>query len=187
MIPLTILNIEDDDDREFMADLYQGYYPLMLKRAGEIVCDQQSAEDMVQEAVVALIDKIGLLRTFDDKRRIAYVMSTVKHTSINYIKKGRAKKRLKTDAAELSLYHSLLELSPEESLITQELYRRMGRAVERLPEKERDLIYYRFWLEKDDDEIAALLNVKPDSLRAYFSRARKKLKQLLEEEETALV
>lgn len=47
MIPYIILTIENDDDREFMADLYRTYHRLLYKEIYEIVQDSWNTEDLM--------------------------------------------------------------------------------------------------------------------------------------------
>lgn len=46
-IPIVILQIENDDDRLFVAELYQEYKYIMFKTAYNIVEDTHTAEDLV--------------------------------------------------------------------------------------------------------------------------------------------
>lgn len=48
MIPYIILTIENDDDREFMADLYRTYHRLLYKEIYEIVQDSWNTEDLIK-------------------------------------------------------------------------------------------------------------------------------------------
>ena len=62
MIPITILAIENDDDRTFMIQLYIDYRWFMYNIAYEIIQDSQIAEDMVSQAVCELIDALDDIR-----------------------------------------------------------------------------------------------------------------------------
>ena len=63
MIPYCILLIENEDDREFMASLYQRYNRLMYDTIIKMAKNPHDTEDILQNALVRLIDKIGLLRS----------------------------------------------------------------------------------------------------------------------------
>lgn len=70
MIPYIILTIENDDDREFMADLYRTYHRLLYKEIYEIVQDSWNTEDLMQSLLEKLIDHIDQLRSFDTRQLI---------------------------------------------------------------------------------------------------------------------
>ena len=78
MLPIIILTIEDDDDREFMTNIYLKYDRLMFSEAYKITRHCQDTEDVMHTAIVKLIDKIPLLRTFDQKRLAYYLIRTAK-------------------------------------------------------------------------------------------------------------
>ena len=79
MIPICILAIEDEDDRAFMENLYMSYQRLMYSTIKRIVRDDWAAEDVMQSALVKLIDKIPLLKSRTDVQRISYVVTCQKH------------------------------------------------------------------------------------------------------------
>ena len=58
MIPICILAIEDDSDREFMSWLYQQYHRLMYWEIYDLLHDQWATEDILQNSLIKLINKI---------------------------------------------------------------------------------------------------------------------------------
>lgn len=54
MIPLCILVIEDDDDREFMSLLFTKYNRLMYHEIYRILHDSWAAEDVMQTTIEKL-------------------------------------------------------------------------------------------------------------------------------------
>ena len=59
----------------------------------------------------------------------------------------------------------------------------LSRGLEKLLQRDRDILMYRYILEMSDEEIAGLLNIKPGSVRMCLSRARKNAFAVLEAEE----
>lgn len=70
--------IENDDDREFIAALYESKRKLWVRKAYALTHDWQTAEDMVSDSFVKLIDKIELLRSLNCYKADAYVVITLK-------------------------------------------------------------------------------------------------------------
>ncbi|MDD4621440.1 MAG: sigma-70 region 4 domain-containing protein [Methanosarcina sp.] len=58
----------------------------------------------------------------------------------------------------------------------------MGKAVLRLPPKQKYLLYFKYLLEMNDKDIAEILNISPDSVRQYLTRARRETKKLIDKE-----
>ena len=88
MIPLVILAIEDDYDREFMTNLFMKYKDVMYRRAYGIVKEPELAEDVLQITIVKLIKKIDLLESMDPDKLPAYIVSAVKANAVNCYNKG---------------------------------------------------------------------------------------------------
>ena len=86
-IPLVILRMEDEDERQFVTELYQKYKLNMYYTARRIVKDPHTAEDMVQESCIAIINNLDKVKAVEVCRRRAYIVSLVKNTSINYVVK----------------------------------------------------------------------------------------------------
>ena len=64
MIPIIILTIENEDDRAFMEGLYLSYNRLMRSEIHKILKDSWATEDVEQNVLEKLIDKIPLLKTY---------------------------------------------------------------------------------------------------------------------------
>ena len=54
------------------------------------------------------------------------------------------------------------------------------RVWRRLPERDRELLYRKYVLRQDNEELAEFLHCKPDSVRTRLARARKKAAALME-------
>ena len=67
---------------------------------------------------------------------------------------------------------------PEEDLFLQEERERVYRALDRLPDRERDAIVLKVLEEKDTDQIARALDVTPESARAILRRAMSRLRKM---------
>ena len=75
MIPTFILVIEDLDDREFMSQLFVDFHRLMCHEARKIAKNDRIAEDIVQDTLLKLIDKVSLLRTLPQRKLVNYIIS----------------------------------------------------------------------------------------------------------------
>lgn len=184
MIPYCILAIEDDDDREFMAFLFQEYQRLMYRTIHQITHDPWSTEDVMQETLIKLIDKIPLLRSQDRSRRVNYIISAAKNTAINYLK--REKKA--TVFSFVDDMDSLAELSsdPIEDYLEQVSIRDdwdcLHRVWPELDSKSQYLLEGRYILKKAPEEMAHDLGIKTNSLRMAITRAKRQAKKLIQEE-----
>lgn len=58
----------------------------------------------------------------------------------------------------------------------------MGKAVLKLPAKHKYLLYLKYMLGMNDKDIAEILNIAPNSVRQYLTRARRETKKLIDKE-----
>ena len=85
---LAIINtyIDDPDDKSYMIWLYEEFHRLMFSTARKYTSNQTDCEDIVQNALVGLMQKISKLRQFDRCILTAYIVSTVSNAAINYLR-----------------------------------------------------------------------------------------------------
>ena len=182
LIPFVILSIEDEEDRLFMTELFLKYERLMMSEIRKIVKDQCDPEDVLQTSLVKLIEKVKLLRSMDERPRVNYLITTVKHTSISEVQKLRPGRFSSIDDEDWLEGHQLhTEDSVEESVFRRDNVSRMEAIWPLLDGKTQYLLRARYFLGMSPEEISKELNIKPDSVRMEMSRARKKVRDLLAE------
>lgn len=93
--------------QEFIIQIYEKYDRLMLFTAKKYLMDIQECEDAVQESLLKLMSRIELLRTLEEPVLTSYVVTTVRNTAINILR------RQKRDAQNITSFTE----SVEESII----------------------------------------------------------------------
>ena len=178
MIPLIILAIEDPDDREYMSGLYLKYNRLMYSEIHKIIPDPWDVEDVLQIALVKLIDKIPLLKTFERNRLVSYIISTCRNNAYTYNKKLFARLECEIEEHDGVDFHT----NPlEDSILKEENRVILTAAWHSLDERSRYFLESKYILEKTDQQIAEDMNIKAGSVRMNLTRARNKLKAIITE------
>lgn len=125
MLPLIILAIEDESDREFMARLFQENQRMMFQRTLDILHNVQDAEDAMQTALERLIDKIATLRSMEDKRRRTnYIAATCRNTALSHLRKLKNYDLFEFDEETVCMDDE--EHVIESQLVRKEICRRFG-------------------------------------------------------------
>lgn len=177
MIPICILAIEDDSDREYMTWLFLQYQKLMYSTIQKITQDQWTADDVLQSSLEKLINKIALLRTLDRNRLVNYIITTCKNTAITEVQSKAKHTVLNFDDCH--------DRSPEDDfsmdarLIQKENIEALEHIWPQLDERSRYLLEARYILGKRAKDIAADLNVSPESVRMALTRARRSAYKLI--------
>lgn len=183
MIPFVILAIEDENDRAFMTDLFLKYERLMYSEIRKIVKNQCDPEDILHSALVKLIEKIDLLKSMEERPRVNYLITTVKHTALSEIRRITRKEMNSIDDEDWYERDWLRADDEVEDIVSRrEAVGRLEAIWPMLDQKSRFLLQARYFLEMGDSEISKEIGIKPDSVRMELSRARKKARDLLAEQ-----
>jgi RNA polymerase sigma factor, sigma-70 family len=180
-----ITALESDDDKTFILNLYRNYYGLVRKNVYHITRNADHAEDLVNDTFIRLIEKISIIRTLESCSLVAYVVYTSRNVAINFIKHRDVQQRHLYFGEDADLAERIPRLTDniiEERIVHQEEITELRDAILRLPEKHKELLYFKYILELHDREIADILNIAPDSVRQYLTRARREAKDLMEKE-----
>lgn len=184
MIPYCILVIENDDDRDFMTNLFLKYQRLMYSEIYNLTHDAWSTEDIMQSTLVKLIDKIPLLRSLNHNQLVNYIITASKNTAINYLKKEKRVAFFSFDDS----FDSPVDTCSDpfnDWLDQQELEYRLNqlhRIWHKLDARSRFLLEGRYILKKTPEEMASDLEIKTDSLRMALTRAKRNAKNLMLDE-----
>lgn len=161
-----------DDERQFLAACYQRHRISMIRLAKCYAADSAAVEDIVSDSLVALMEKIDLLRTLTEEQERAYVLAVVRNTAMDELRrKQRQRGRFLRDGDEaLALYPDPTAL--EEKVLMRETMAAVRRAIAELPEKEQQVLRLKVLENRTDAEIAAETGLSPGSIRQYLHRAR---------------
>ena len=175
MIPVIILAIENDDERKFMTALYMQYHALMYKIIFDIVKSPWDTEDILQEVLVKLIDKIPTLRDMEKQNRINYVAVSCKNTAYNFLRDKKPETLLGED--DDSFPDDGLPL--DDYFIRGEDLARLAAVWQTLDEKTKYLLNGKHVLKKSAKELAEDLKMPPDNVRMALVRAKRKARKAM--------
>ena len=128
-----------DDERQFLAACYQRHRISMIRLAKCYAADSAAVEDIVSDSLVALMEKIDLLRTLTEEQERAYVLAVVRNTAMDELRrKQRQRGRFLQQVLRLKVLENRTdaEIAAETGLspgsIRQYLHRARGRLREKL-------------------------------------------------------
>ena len=165
-----IAAIDNDLQREFISDVYIKYYNSARAKALTFVHDEFEAEEIIQEVFVKLIEHIDVLMELNESSLSFYVMVTTKNTAIKHWKKNKEKAENYSFDSEEDLYEKQEELEA------------LAHVISKLPERDKALLESKYILQLSDKEIAKELDLAPQSVRSFLTRARRKAYAILKGE-----
>ncbi len=146
--------------------LFRKYYAPMVLFATRLLKEKEGAEDMVQEVFVQLLQQEKVL---DERKNINNYLITILHNKI--IDGFRKAKHMPTE----HLDEQLLEETVENTALEIDLYTKLYEEVEKLPEKNAQVMKLKLQ-GKSDHEIAEILGIKYETVRSHVKHGISKLR-----------
>lgn len=153
-------------------ELYRKYAEAMFNTCLRIVGNRHDAEDVLQVAFTKVFLNI---KTYRGEATIgAWIKKIVVNLSLNHLKRNRIYFEDVTDQED-----DYIEPLVEEEQLSVE---KIKRAMNELPDGYR-LVFSLYLLEGyDHKEIASILKISEATSKSQFSRAKRKIKELIKEE-----
>jgi RNA polymerase sigma-70 factor (sigma-E family) len=160
--PGRVLAVVDSDDAVIaVGSLYQEAAVSLIRLAYVILSDQQSAEDVVQDAFCNLYRQWP--RLDDPDRARHYVRASVINGCRSALRRQRVRSgRVQYERPAAAADVAVLGREERDDLI---------RAVDRLPDRQREALVLRFYLDLPDEEIAQVMGVRLSTVRSAIHRA----------------
>jgi len=174
--------IKDEKKRGRLEKLYIAHASSMYKVACRILDDEHLAQDAVHEAFINISNNFEkIIKTDCNKMRALFVI-IVRNVSINMY--NRRKKQCSVSFEELE--GELSETGQpniEEILINKETFTRLVEITNELHPSYADILSLKYFYYYEDEEIAGILDIKPENFRTRLHRARHSLIKLLSQEQ----
>ncbi|MCE7863934.1 MAG: sigma-70 family RNA polymerase sigma factor [Bacteroidetes bacterium CHB5] len=161
-------------DREAFYQLYKLYSRSMYNVGYRIVNNPEEAEDVLQEAFISAFRNLNHYR--GDSTFGAWLKRIVINKAINYLQRRKADRMPDDDRWDIP------EEEPENKLDHFPFSVEQVRdAIEKLPDGYRSVISLYLLEGYDHAEIGEIMGITESTSKSQFNRAKKKLKDLLEE------
>lgn len=182
LVFINALTLEQTD-KEFVLWLYEKYKNLMYLTAKKQISSPEVIEDILQDSIIKLIEKIEVLRSLDQHALAGYIVATVRNTSINFLKKQSYISEKLNDGNDSGIDDSTTTITLEDLVLLNERAEQLLQIWPKLSETERYLLEGKYVLGYSDAELAKQLYCKPASIRMKLTRARRTAFALLMQSE----
>lgn len=156
-----------------LASLHRAHYRSLVRLASLLIDDLATCEEVVQDAFVAVFRSPARIR--DEAKLPAYLRSAVLNGARSQLRKREVRTRLRAvgpppgDAA-----------SAESGALLHEDQRAVLHALRSLPDRQRDVLVLRFYLDLSESEIAETLGIGSGTVKTHTRRALDALAEKLE-------
>ncbi|MBE7187256.1 SigE family RNA polymerase sigma factor [Jatrophihabitans endophyticus] len=151
--------------------LYQLHWRYLVRLAVLLVDDTSSAEDVVQDAFIALHRNAGNLR--DPDAALGYLRTSVVNLARSVLRRRQvARKHLKVAEPEATA-------PADHDVLLRDEHQAALRAVKALPRHQREVLVLRYWSGLSEREIAQALGISQGSVKSAASRGMATLHTVL--------
>ncbi len=174
---LAVLALGDPGLFSHLIERYQEKLARYIRRISGVSI--QETEDLLQDVFIKVYQN---LNDFDDSLKFSSWIYRVAHneTISNFRrKKARPQNAILEDSQEF-LSRLASDFNLEKEINRRELKDTVGKALEQIDEKYREVLVLRFFEEKDYREISDILKKPIGTVAAWLNRAKKQLKEHLE-------
>jgi RNA polymerase sigma-70 factor (sigma-E family) len=154
---------------EGVGALYRAQAVGLIRLAYLMLGDRAAAEDVVQDAFC------GLYRHWDRLAGPGGALPYVRASVLNGCRTA-----LRRRARGQVMVYQPPSGSAEAAVLGREEREQVMRAVRRLPDRQREALVLRFYLDLPEPEIARVMGIRPGTVRSATHRALKALGRLLE-------
>lgn len=165
-------------DAERLDGFFREHELLLYKYARSILGEHALAEDALQNSLERVICAYDTVREFEDTRLMAYLWSVVRHECGRIIETRR--REIPSEYAELWTQERTPAVDEFARLGDKQM---LQAAIGKLENSQRTAIVMKYFNDADDRMIAAVVGIRPDSVRMLLSRARAALRKYYTEQE----
>ncbi len=176
MFPLIFFTIKSTEDRTFMEQFYINYHKLLYSQIRKLTKDDNEVEEIMQDVWVGLIEKVTLPQALPRDRLINYSVSVVRYTAYAYFREKKQLELIPFEDYEMAWYSQQVTNGRLDEIVIQKIEgEKLYSVWTQLKAREQALLSMKYILDYDNNEIAKVLDVKPQSVRMLLTRAKKNL------------
>lgn len=158
----------------WLEALYRREYRSLVRLAALLVDDRGTAEEVVQDAFVAVHLRHG--QAADPDAALPYLRSAVLNGARSALRKRAVRRR------PFRVVGAQVAPSAESGALAAAGDRALLEAVRALPERQRDCLVLRYWLDLSESAIAETLGISAGSVKTHVHRGAAALAKTVEED-----
>lgn len=159
-------------EREAFDNLFRRYYPVLFQFGSKICTDREMLEDSIQDLFIELWQSQSATPVQSVK---AYFFKALKYKLFRQIRlqNQQVKKLGAADQLSFTLPHEHFIVSGEEEA---RLTRQMHLAIDRLPARQKEIVYLRIYQGLSYEEISEVMGINYQVARNLFYQSVKSLR-----------
>jgi RNA polymerase sigma-70 factor (sigma-E family) len=164
--------LEATSTDELLTTLYTSHYRGLVRLAAFLTGDRDNAEEVVQDAYVAVLGSWRRVRELDKAE--AYLRTAVVNASRSRLRRRQVAQRRRPEPLRdvASAESFAMEHAQREAVLT---------ALQELPRRQREAVVLRYYGDLSEAQTAAAMGCSTGAVKSHTSRAMAALRPLLED------
>lgn len=157
-----------------IAWIYDAFFSSLVVTSTQITNDIEVAYDIVQDFFTNLLEQQPLFANMSHLK--AYFYNSVRNRSVSWVRHEKV-----INAHTEQIIHDMryqLDSNDEDGFYTEEIYRQLFIAVDKLPERQRD-VFLLAMQGKSNSAIAQELNISVETVKTLKKRGKQKLRDTI--------
>ena len=178
MISAALSIIEDKEQRNELANLYEKNFKIFYSIALKLLNRRQDAEDAMQEAFMSIAENPDLLFNVPQEKRVVYIKSIIRNISYRIWRKRTNNERIQVEIDEDMPDNGIsLDEWIEGERSRDDIYK----YIDTFPEETQTALYLKLHLGMKNADIARQLGSTEEAIKKRIERASAKIKQYVED------
>ncbi|TCT14271.1 RNA polymerase sigma-70 factor (ECF subfamily) [Natranaerovirga pectinivora] len=177
MTMIFLLTIEDEIVRSKLEEIYYMYSKDIYRCAFKILKTHHSAEDIVQNTIMKLIDNLENIEDVNSKKTKSYILTIATNMAINMIKKNKKIVNLEKNHEERLVDDTDLE----KYMLNLETCSEIAATLSKINPNYADILMLKYFHEYSNAEIAEILQINENNVHIRLHRSKRELLKQFEE------
>ena len=177
MLQFYLSLADDDGDRDKLEYIYTHHYRLMFAVAMKYAHNEETARDIVHDAMLKMISYLPKIDMEDSQRLKSFLCVVVKNRAIDVLRHNNALSTCNMEDVDFSLNDP--SPTPLEHILSIDGYNQILNCINQMSDTYRSVCELKYIGEMTENQIAETLHLSPKAVNARIFRARQILKSAL--------
>jgi len=178
---LILLTFPNETEKSKFEYIYNKYKKLLLYKANGILNDYSLAEDAVSEAFLRIYKNLRKIDDPDSGKTISFLTVIVKNTAIDILNKNK-NMYVSYSYSDMDENDWQSDFDTEEQVISETVTEGMLEVIDKLKDELKECFLLMYAHNLSYKEIGRILNISEANVTVRIHRAKKKIIELLREE-----